>query len=230
MRYARIAASLAAVVLVPPSAWAQSSQGAIVSGVVAATAIESSAKPAFVGSVAYRFNRVLGFGIELTSIPTLTPRIPVIPARDPIRIGDVLLPQTTIAYSEDGGDATVFTTNVRLEIPTITRRLVPYVAGGGGVASVREHITMTITPPPPFTFSSGDVSGFSGVFVPGPARPPITQRVASTSTNLALTLGGGVGVLATDRLSIDIDLRYLRTLGSRDRDIGRFGVGASYRF
>jgi opacity protein-like surface antigen len=47
---------------------------------------------------------------------------------------------------------------------------------------------------------------------------------------MALTLGGGVSLLAGEHLSIDVDLRYLRILDTRNRNIGRFGAGASYRF
>ena len=61
-----------------------------------------------------------------------------------------------------------------------------------------------------------------------PIIPP--QPVERSSTDLALTLGGGVSVLVVDHVSVDVDLRYLRLIGPRDLNVGRFGIGASYRF
>ena len=54
--------------------------------------------------------------------------------------------------------------------------------------------------------------------------------MTQSSTDLALTIGGGVRVVVAERLSLDIDGRYLRLVESRDVDVGRFGVGFSYRF
>ena len=114
-------------------------------------------------------------------------------------------------YPTDGR-ATIFTTNVRLEIPTMTARVIPYVVGGGGVANVKESFTITLPVP-------------SGIPVVIPARP-----VTQSSTDMVLTLGGGVSMLVSAHLSIDVDLRYLRLVANRDRNVGRFGVGFSYRF
>jgi opacity protein-like surface antigen len=58
--------------------------------------------------------------------------------------------------------------------------------------------------------------------------PPRT--IMQSSTDLALTLGGGVSLLVTAHLSIDVDLRYARLIAHRDLDVGRLGVGLSYRF
>ena len=57
-----------------------------------------------------------------------------------------------------------------------------------------------------------------------------SQTYESTTTSLALTLGGGLSILATERFSIDADLRYLGLFGTRDGHVGRFGAAASYRF
>src|SRR5438105_4269334 len=47
--------------------------GATVGGVLAATSIDSRTEAAVAAAVGYRMNRFLGFGLELTSIPTLKP-------------------------------------------------------------------------------------------------------------------------------------------------------------
>ena len=68
------------------------------------------------------------------------------------------------------------------------------------------------------------------------------QSVTQSSTDLALMAGGGISLLAAAHVSIDVDFRYLRFMADqttrrldptdspRDRNIGRFGVGISYRF
>ena len=62
-----------------------------------------------------------------------------------------------------------------------------------------------------------------------PARM-IRQPFSSSSVDLALTIGGGVGVRAASRLWIEADLRLFRLLGDEDRNVGRFGAGVRYRF
>jgi hypothetical protein len=37
-------------------------------------------------------------------------------------------------------------------------------------------------------------------------------------------------MLVAAHVSIDVDLRYLRLIANRDLNVGRFGVGLSYRF
>jgi opacity protein-like surface antigen len=217
---------------------AQSAEGLIAGGGAAATAINSGTDVALFGGVGYRFNRVVGFGIEVTFVPSLEPELP--------DLGEILRPAgvgrfppvPVIDFDGDGGHALVFTTNVRLEIPTTARRFIPYVVGGGGVASVRERIRTSIA------FQSIgwlDVSTFtaSGASQPleiarlVPSVVPdrsFSQTYESTITSLALTLGGGLSILATEHFSIDADLRYLGLFGTRDRHVGRFGASASYRF
>ena len=167
---------------------ANAQQGATVGGVLAATSIGSKTEPSVAGAVGYRMNRSLGFGLELTSIPTLEPQ------------------------GGSDGQATVFTANVRVELPAVTARLIPFIIGGGGVANIKE--TFDVQPAVP-----------TGIPV---VIPP--QTLTRSSTDLALTAGGGVSLLVAAHLSIDADLRYLRLIADRDRNVGRFGVGVSYRF
>lgn len=101
----------------------------------------------------------------------------------------------------------------------------PFVTGGGGVANVEQRFAVTVqsSVPPPI---------LAELRALGLAPPIFNQSypVRSSSTGLALTLGGGASILATDRFSIDVDLRYLRIDGETDRNAGRFGAGVSYRF
>jgi opacity protein-like surface antigen len=173
---------------------ASAQQGATVGGVLAATSIGSRTEASVAGAVGYRMNRFLGFGLELTSIPTLKPEAAAENA------------------SGTDGQATVFTANVHVELPAVTARFIPYVVGGGGGANIKETFALQPAVPP----------GIPVVIAP--------QAMTRSSTDLALTAGGGVSLLAGPRVSIDVDLRYLRLMADRDRNVGRFGVGVSYRF
>jgi opacity protein-like surface antigen len=172
-------------------------QGATVRGLVSATSIESSTEPSFAVAVGYRTNRAVGFEVELTHVPTLTPDHDALP---------------TSGASGGNGRATVFSTNMRIEIAPLGGRVTPYVIGGGGVANVKEIFTVPSAVP-------------SGV---GVVIPP--QSITQSSTELALIAGGGVSLLMGGHASIDIDARYLRLLGERDHNVGRFGVGFGLRF
>ncbi len=114
----------------------------------------------------------------------------------------------------------LFTNAARIDIPTTSRRVTPFFAAGGGVASVRRTADFSY----PFPLLPA-VS---------PALPidvrPITQRVTASSTEMTLTLGGGVGVRVASSLWVDADLRVFRLFGDEDRNLGRFGVGVRYAF
>lgn len=212
------------ILVVTSTAWARPAQGAIVSGVVGATVLDSSTNLSFVAAAGYRFNSAFGLGIELAFVPTLEPEQP---------FGIPLPVYGSINYSEPEGQATVFTTNLRLEMPTTSRRVAPYAVAGGGVANIKESFEITYSIVRPLLgyseLSFGQPTS-PELIAPFPFPIPRPQPVSYSSVAMALTLGGGVSVLAGDHLSIDVDLRYLRLLGDTDRNVGRFGAGASYRF
>lgn len=203
-----------AALVVPISA--EAGQGAIVSGVVAATAIESRTEVSVTGAVAYQVNRFLGFGVEVTTVPVLKPdgaslrASTVSDSLGSAFVRDSLAPPMVSAVD---GHATVFTTDVRLEIPTVAARFLPYVVVGGGVATIKDNFT--VTAPMPI------------VGIPVMTEP---QPVTQSSTSLALNVGGGASVLVVAHVSVDVDLRYVRLISSRDLNVRRFGVGVSYRF
>jgi len=186
--------------------FAQSNSGAIVGGTAGVAVVESNADVSITASAGYRFNRAFGLGAELTLMPSLPRSLPdYYPF---VRIDDA------------GGSITAFTTNVRLEIPTTPERIIPYVVVGGGVANVKQTADVII---------QGVPTDVIPLIFPSPI-PDIRAPFSVSTTNLALTVGGGVSILATHGMAIDIDLRYLHLMGDEDQSIGRFGAGVSYRF
>lgn len=202
---------------------AQTNQGAIVSATVGAAALNSSTNLAIAGAGGFRFNRAMAITVEFSLVPDVESeeRFPL-----PISVLDTLpgvpngLTRTLGGFSasnDKGGSLTTFTTNLRLEMPTTSKHVLPFAVVGGGVAHLSESFKVTFDIP-----ALSVVVGF-----PIPVEP-ISYR--QSATDLALTLGGGVSLLKGDHLSFDIDLRYLRLVGEETRDTGRFGGGVTYRF
>ena len=218
----------------PAAAAAQEQRGASAGGSVSATNMESRNSWSFAGSFEYRFNRVAGLEIEATAVPTLKSDFPgatILGSTGAITSFTSIqaelnaifsTPSVTIFpgphFENQRGRAVIFTNNARLHIPTTAARIDPYFVAGGGVASVRHTADLVFTrfiPP--------------GIGVQLPSQS-ITEPLTSSSVNLALTIGGGVSIRAVSNLWIDGDLRMFRLLGDEDRNVGRFGVGARYRF
>jgi opacity protein-like surface antigen len=224
----RYTLALVSVCLLPAAAFAQADRGAIVGGSVSAVNMESHTDFAFAGTFGYRFSRVFGMEIEATVVPSLKTPFPGFPVilGSSVTVTGGALPFTQIypgpSYGNAGGRLVIFTNNARVEIPSTSTRVTPYFVAGGGIASVRR--TADFTYPIPFasyTSPSGVVSQL---------RPIITP-VISSSTDLALTIGGGVDIRVVKQLAVEADLRLFRLLGGQDdRNVGRFGVGVRYRF
>ena len=209
-----IAALLILFLLATTRGFAQSSAGAIVGATAGVALVDSESSISATVSGGYRFNRAFGLGVELVIMPSLPQNLPS------------YYPFVRIDNAE--GSITAFTTNVRLEIPTTPARIVPYVVMGGGVANVKESAEVIIAGGPVIDVS---VLGLprdlaSLIYPPPDIRSPYTI----STTELALTVGGGVSILAVHGMSIDVDVRYLHLMGNEDRNIGRFGGGVSYRF
>ncbi len=205
-----VAATLTMIALLTGWAAPARAQGALVQGSVAAAVSDGTTSPVYGGGVGWRFNSVLGMGVELSHYRSLTSSF------------------AHIYCCSDAGEstsATTFLTNVRIEIPTSTRRVIPFVVAGGGLAAVREsynvyyaQLASTLNP----DLVRLGITTFP--VLPGPST------VTTTTTNLALTIGGGASLLVTRRVSVDVDLRTLHIMSDEGRTIGRFGVGVSYRF
>jgi opacity protein-like surface antigen len=189
------------------TATAAMAQGAVVHGSVSAATSEGTTGASFAGGLTYRFNRVVGLGVELAHVRSL-PASPVI----------------YCCGGENEGRATIFTTNLRLEIPTVSARVIPFVVAGGGVAGVTRSFDVWYAALVD-QLAARQLPALGLTVLPGP------QSIESTTTSMALTLGGGASLLVTDHLTVDADLRMLH-LAETDggRNIGRFGAGVSYRF
>jgi hypothetical protein len=210
--------------LASSAATAQDRPSAFVGGSVSAANMDSRTDLAYAGSFGYRFSRVVSFVIEATGVPKVHSPFP----------GDVPMILSSGATSQGstsvliypgpvltnpGGRIVLFTNAARIDIPTTSSRLTPFFTAGGGVANVRRTADFTYSFPLPLTPG----------LPPIPIRP-ISQRITSSSTDLALTLGGGLGVRVASSLWLDADLRLFRLIGDEDRNLGRFGVGVRYAF
>jgi opacity protein-like surface antigen len=136
-------------------------------------------------------------------------------------------------FENADGRMVILANQVRLAVPAGSGRLEPYFVAGGGVASVRRTADYVwIYPyycPACLATAEGLPSEIArGLLAPSPGA--FTERIASSSVELALTIGGGLSVRVTSELSVDADLRAFRLLGEQDRTVGRFGVGVRYRF
>jgi len=205
-----------------------------VAGNISALNIDSSTALSVSGSFEYRFTRVVGLEIDVTLAPDLKSPFPdgytilggspgVVTGSGITGSAAVVTIFPTPTFANAGGRAVIFSNNVRIVIPTTVARVEPYFVAGGGLASVR-HTADLIYSPILLT------PNLPGVVVPTIPVRQTTQHVTSSSLDLALTLGGGVSVRTTSQLWIEADLRLLRLLGNTDRSVGRFGVGARYRF
>jgi opacity protein-like surface antigen len=186
-------------------------QGALVHGAVSAAIADGETSPAYSGGVTWRFNRAFGLGVELSHLPSLMSDFPHIYCCGRIDDNDT--------------SATVFTTNIRLEVPTTSSRIVPFLVAGGGVAGVTQNYSVI------YATAILDPAALRAL-IPNtiPTILPGPTDIEYTNTNMALTLGGGASFLLSDHFGIDADLRVLHIMGNDSRNIGRFGAGVSYRF
>jgi opacity protein-like surface antigen len=220
--YAVCVTALGLVLLGAPStARAQSDGAASVAGTVSAFNMDSHTSVAYTAAFTYRFTRVVGLELEATFVPSLNSTFPDGLAFAQASAVGLILPSVTL--ENQSGRAVVWSNNVRIGIPTTTTRLEPFFVAGGGVASLRRTGEYRFTIPP---IGILDLAGLTRA---GDGRT-LTYPVSSSSTGLALTIGGGVSIKATEHLWIDADLRLVRILGDQDENVGRFGVGARYRF
>jgi opacity protein-like surface antigen len=208
VRFAAVSFIVALSLALPQLALAQ---GAVAHGAVAAAISDSETSPAYGGGVDWMFNHAFGFGVELSHLPSLSSSFP----------------RTYCCgiFDDSGSSATIFTTNVRLEVPTTSRRIIPFVTAGGGVAAVTQSYSVIYA-----LAADAERLGLPGGLINTIPILPSPSDVEFTNTNMALTLGGGASFLVTDHVGIDADLRVLHIMGNDSRNVGRFGAGVSYRF
>src|SRR5262245_8724850 len=223
---------LGASLLEATTAWAQG--GARVSGFVGTSLGEGDAAIVTGGSVGYRFTPRFGFDFEVLALPDTNfdqhqpdyryllaypPSIGGIP----IRIPDV----------ETSGHTVAFLTNFVTEFPTGAKWLIPYIAGGGGVASVSRSvvygpIVLPLTLPPSVAVSAVSPSPITILDIGSLGE---IGRIERAETDLALTIGGGVDFQLAKGLAVGADLRYLHLFGTTDDlDLTRIVGRVTYRF
>lgn len=113
---------------------------------------------------------------------------------------------------ETDGDTILATVGFRYAFPVQGGRLRPYAGAGLGVARTDEEFSLIVPQP-----LAGNVS-----------RLPLDFDGSVSHTGLAASLGVGASLRVFKELSLDIDARYFRL--DRDRNLGLFGGGVSYRF
>ena len=114
---------------------------------------------------------------------------------------------------------TSFLTRMTVEFPIAHGRLWPYVTGGGGIGSLRQPVEFrnALLPLP------SDPSLIPAIF-PGP-------EFAQTSTDLALTTGGGLDVRVWKGLGVGADVRYFTLLNAaQGYDFALVLSRVAYRF
>jgi hypothetical protein len=84
-------------------------------------------------------------------------------------------------------------------------------------------VQYTITFPPILLAGIG-----SPIILPAPF--PESESLSRTTTDFAVSFGGGVSFLMNDHWSLDGDARYFGIFGRQDDQIGRYGGGITYRF
>jgi opacity protein-like surface antigen len=205
------------------AAAAQDRGGAFVAGSASAANMESRTEAAFAGAFGYRANRLVAFVIEATAIPTFRSPFPV---KGPVILSAGTATTATVfiypgpVYTNPDGRIVLFTNAARIDIPTTSRHVTPFFIAGGGVANIRRTADLTYSIP---------ILTPTAPTIPIQLRP-VVQHITSSSTELALTLGGGVGVRMASSLWLDVDLRVFRLLDDDDHNLGRFGVGVRYTF
>jgi opacity protein-like surface antigen len=188
----------------------------------AATINSGDAGATVAGSFGYRVDRCFGLEFEIGVIPDLQDEPQVIPLSSfsfGLTDGRSVPVPTIFPPPTFDSRLITFMTNARVEIPTTLRTIVPYVVGGGGVASLRREVTYS-----PF-LAFPDLGGLVDI-------TPLTlpRTISSTETALALNVGVGVSVRIVKELYADADMRYVRVFANNELDLNRFGAGISYRF
>jgi opacity protein-like surface antigen len=214
MRAIRLAALALAMAVKAAPLEAQTTGGFASIG-AAATSVEDATRAALTAGMGYRFTSTVGVGMDLTFVPRIKPELPAIVPLDAAAVAGIPVPVPTLAFTAERGRATLFTVNLRLEPPTHSTRVAPYMIGGGGYGSVTERWRETIAYP---------------IAVTNVVIPTFIESFSRTTSGFAVALGGGVSIAAGSHLSVDGDARYIGLLGDRELHIGRFGAGLTYRF
>src|SRR5262245_29711889 len=122
----RVAGTLIVLLLLSSAASAQDDRGASAGGSVSATNFQSTTSLSFSGSFEYRVNRVAGFEVEATVVPSLKsdgPDVRILASASSLGVLTSFLPTRGSTFPSglfvnQSGRAIFFTNNVRLHVPT----------------------------------------------------------------------------------------------------------------
>ena len=116
---------------------------------------------------------------------------------------------------------TAFLTRMTVELPIANGRVWPYVTGGGGVGSLRQTVAFRNLP---LSVPVSLDESLSPAIFPGP-------EISVRSTDLGLTIGGGVDVPLWRGLAVGGDVRYFRLLSDAEGyDFAFVTTHVSYQF
>jgi opacity protein-like surface antigen len=216
-----VCVTLLAVLVRPASG--QTDRGAFAGITASAITIEDGTNAAIAATMGYRFTPIVSLGMELTFVPSLDTDFPDVPIPLASRDFGIGFPYG-VTFDDSDGHATIFTTNLRLTVPTASPRIAPYLVGGAGVATITEEIDYAITYPPII------LAQIAPTIFPPPVFAPIRQSISVTRSDFAVTIGGGVSMRGTERWWFDVEARYFGVMGDRDIQSGRYGGGVTFRF
>lgn len=125
--------------------------------------------------------------------------------------------QTAVAYSAVE-PLTFFAGGAKYLIPMASRKLQPYVLGGGGVATVKRNVH--------FTIGGTDVTSNLQQY-----GVTLGSDLSGSSTDPLLVIGGGVAWPAWQHVVVDFQYRYGRVFASGSGiNVNRVGVGVGLQF
>ena len=118
---------------------------------------------------------------------------------------------------ERDGRTAFATFGFRYELASQVTRFLPYVSGGIGMSRTEESLNVSANPIQPARPGTGAAQ-----------RPSVIIDETVSHNGLVTSAGVGTSIRIVRQLSLDIDARYFRL--DRERNLGRFGGGLSYRF
>jgi Outer membrane protein beta-barrel domain len=124
----------------------------------------------------------------------------------------------------DDGSTLMMTAGFRYEIPFEGTRFRPYVSGGMGLARTEETINLALAT----TVTTSAAVGRAGANVTSSTNTFPGFDGSFSHTGVMASAGVGASLRVFKGLSVDLNARYFRL--DRDRNLGTFGGGLSYRF
>ncbi len=235
----------ALTVLLASPAFAQSTDDRIrVSFGVGLTGGAVDGGPSIAASAGYRFADRVSFDVEFTFADEPADRFAnrLFPLTNDLDFGDTtvgrllpigrgglipLVPSIFPIPIEGGitdGSTMLMTAGFRYEIPFQGTRFRPYVNAGIGVSRTEQEFDIRIASTTITSIGRGNVS--STITASSSIFPEIDDEI--THTGIMGSAGLGASLRVFRELSIDLNARFF--LLDRDRQLGSFGGGVSYRF